>query len=110
MNDDLHTPFECATSSDDGETTIAVAGEIDLATAPEVSEALNRAIREGSQLVLLDLSEATFLDSSGLRVILSANSEASRAEVTFEVVPGPPSVQRSFEVAGVAGHLNFRDS
>ena len=50
-----------------GRTTVAVAGEVDLATAGEVADASRDALREGP--VRLDLRDVTFMDSSGVRML-----------------------------------------
>jgi anti-sigma B factor antagonist len=52
--------------------TVAVGGEIDLATAPDLKGALGDAIDGGARRVLVDLSEATFIDSTTLGVLMGA--------------------------------------
>ena len=56
---------------------------------------------------VLDLRELTFMDSSGLRLILSAHAAARRDGAILEIVPGPPSVQRVFQICGVEDELRF---
>ena len=51
---------------------VAVGGEIDLATAPDLKGALGDAIDGGGRRVLVDLSEATFIDSTTLGVLMGA--------------------------------------
>lgn len=58
-------------------TVVSVAGELDVATAPELSRAL--ASLEGN--VTVDLSSATFADPSGLRVLLDARAGNCRVRV-----------------------------
>lgn len=80
-------------------------GELDLAGAPLLTEALARA--ESEQLALvLDLEDLQFVDSAGLRVILAAQERARTAERDFATTPGSPQVQRLFKIAGVSEHLN----
>jgi anti-anti-sigma factor len=57
--------------------TVRVAGELDLAGAPQLEALLMREISAGKQVVL-DLSELAFIDCSGLHAILSAAAEARR--------------------------------
>ncbi len=47
------------------------------------------------------------MDSSGLRLILSAHSAARREGATLQIVPGPPAVQRVFQICGVEEDLLF---
>jgi anti-sigma B factor antagonist len=62
---------------DDGSVVVSVAGELDVATAPELARAL--AGIEGD--VTVDLRRATFADPSGLRVLLAARSGGCRLRV-----------------------------
>jgi anti-anti-sigma factor len=60
-------------SYDDGVLVLAVSGELDLATAPQLQEKITAA-REAGEGVRLDLRPLTFIDSSGLRVLLGRPS------------------------------------
>lgn len=73
-------------------TTVLVAGELDIAAAPELRAVLDRIVREDDGSVLVDLSETTFLDSSGLAVLLNALRRLTRArrELRVRCAPGPP--------------------
>jgi anti-anti-sigma factor len=108
LRNHLPTPFHCELSEQDGSVVVTVQGEVDLATATHVTTALAQAGALASREIVLDLTDVVFLDSSGLRAILSADAEARAAGVGFEIVPGPPPVQRVFEIAGLDEHLHFR--
>lgn len=87
-----------ARSTDEqGRPVISVAGELDLASAPQVS-ALAKAVLEGNPAeVVFDLSGLEFMDSSGLRVLLEVANQ-----VDSVVVPAPSlAVRRVIESAGV---------
>jgi anti-anti-sigma factor len=58
-------------------TVLRVVGELDLATAPELREAIDR-VRQSSELLVLDLAAVEFIDVSGLRVLVTACREAQR--------------------------------
>ena len=63
--------FKLATADlGDGIFSVSVAGEVDLATAPELKEALGHAVSSGATGVLVDLSNATFIDSTTLGVLM----------------------------------------
>ncbi len=79
-----------------GTTTVRVAGELDLLTAPE----LNAALAEAPGDVVLDLRGVTFVDSAGLAVLV-AQRRARRARGTRLRVERPrPNVVRAFALAG----------
>lgn len=91
-----------------GVRVVAVSGEIDLATAPQVRDAL--APREdGETAVVLDLRETTFLDSSGIRVLVEAHRAGEADGIPFSVAGSAP-VRDLLETTGVAGHLELVDA
>jgi anti-anti-sigma factor len=81
---------------------VSPAGEIDLWTAPEVQAALTPA--DGApRIVVLDLRAVTFMDSSGLGLIVGAYRRARQSGTRFAVAVGVASdVQRILEISGVA--------
>jgi anti-sigma B factor antagonist len=78
---------------------VRVEGELDLATAPTLWTALEQALADGNQLVL-DLSEVTFIDSSGLSVLIRAHQVLGP---TGSLTVRSPNTQarRLFELAGI---------
>ncbi|MEA2219579.1 MAG: anti-sigma factor antagonist [Solirubrobacteraceae bacterium] len=97
-------PFRCDVVHDGDVVRIALAGELDMATTAEVEPLLRDAPAERR---VLDLSELTFMDSSGLRLILSAHAASRREGWSLTIVPGPPAVQRVFAICGVEDELRF---
>ena len=69
---DLPQEFGVSIVHVDGHSSVRVTGEIDLATATELRQRLNSEIAAGDVDLDLDLSDVTFLDSSGLVVLLAA--------------------------------------
>jgi stage II sporulation protein AA (anti-sigma F factor antagonist) len=65
------TPFALKTTVDGGLARVVVAGELDLATAPRLSEVLTR-IAEPGRVILVDLSETEFMDCAGLAPLAAA--------------------------------------
>ena len=86
-------------------TVVTPRGELDIATAGELRDAL--AAFEGP--LTLDLSALRFVDTSGLRLVLEVTDQARRDGRVFAVVPGVPAVQRLFEVAGVTELVPFTE-
>jgi anti-sigma B factor antagonist len=72
---------------------VRVAGEIDLATAPELSAALDKVIADGRAIVL-DLSDVEFIDTTGVRVMLDARRAITDGRRELTVVAPPDSASR----------------
>ena len=90
-------------------TTAAVRGDFDMAATFTVEPALETAVgADGLEALTLDLRNVTFIDSTGVGVLLRIHEEAERRGVELAIEPGPPEVQRVFEVAGLTGLLPFR--
>src|SRR5215212_718866 len=75
--------------------------ELDLATAPALEASLRRAFTEAPGRVVLDLREVEFIDSSGLRTLLTARRQAQDAGQQFSLVAGHHGLKRTLEIAGV---------
>jgi anti-sigma B factor antagonist len=85
-----------------GEAAVVIpTGELDLATAPALEASLNRAFGDDSGRVVLDLRELEFIDSSGLRTLLTARRQAEDAGRQFSLVAGHRGLERTLEIAGV---------
>jgi anti-anti-sigma factor len=72
---------------------VAVHGEVDLATVPELRAALSQAVGD-APAVLVDLCGCTFMDSSGLQAIIVGRRQAAAADMLFEVACGPGGAAR----------------
>ncbi len=83
-----------------GDRLLVLYGELDIATAPELVEMLQRLRRQG-HAVELDLGEVTFMDSTGLTALIDAYVAAQSNGWSFSVRRASPAVRRVFELAGV---------
>jgi anti-sigma B factor antagonist len=73
-------PFEASAAQlDDGIRVIAVRGELDLSTAPELEGPLEEAVADGDASIVVDLSECEFIDSTGIALIVRAWQRLDRA-------------------------------
>jgi len=81
---------------------VQVAGELDLATVPQLHEALSAA-QSHARLVVLDLRGLVFLDSSGVHAIASASRQARRLGRRLVLLRGPSKVDRLFTLTGSRG-------
>jgi anti-sigma B factor antagonist len=99
--------FEVTVTSEDGVCVVAVSGELDLDTMAELGAAL--AVGDGLATTVVDLRGLTFIDSSGVSGVLAAARRARDAGSRLVCVPGPPSIQRIFELTGVDTVLEWVD-
>ena len=95
----------CSTREGDVHT-IALAGELDLNNAGTVQDELDRVETEDALTIVVDLSQLTFIDSSGVQLVLAAHARAAEGG-RLALLRGPASVQRVFEICGVAELLPF---
>jgi anti-sigma B factor antagonist len=91
--------FKLATADlGDGVFTVSVAGEVDLATAPELKEALAEIAGAGATGVLVDLSNATFIDSTTLGVLMGAVRRIRPAGGELVIACHDPNIRKIFEI------------
>src|SRR5438874_2586615 len=90
--------------------TVAFSGELDISRAEEVERELERIESEGPELLVIDLRGLEFLDSTGLRLILGADSRGRREGRRVAIVPGPESVHRVFRITLLDNRLEFVES
>jgi anti-sigma B factor antagonist len=86
-------------------TVLAASGEIDVATAPKLLQAVDAVLASGALDAWLDLSEVTFMDSTGVKVLLETRGALSGSGRTFAVICPPGPVRRVLHIAGVEGDL-----
>lgn len=87
---------------------IAPAGDVDLATAPIVEDELRRA-EQSDGVIVLDLGQVSFMDSTGLRVVITADQRARDRGASLRIAHVPPQVGRLFDLVGIAEHLEIVD-
>ena len=85
----------------DGRCLIAVQGELDLFTAPELRARINEAVDEGTRQLVIDLSETAFLDSTGLGVLLGALKRIRSCQGQLVIIDSDENLLRTFRVAGI---------
>ena len=78
-----------------------ISGEIDASTAPRLIEAVKH-LPDNDGAVVLDVRVVTFIDSSGLRVLVALAERASDDGRTVELASPSPSVTRLLEITGLA--------
>src|SRR5438093_10531729 len=97
-------------SDRNGVVTVAFAGELDISRADDVERELERVESGNPELIVFDLRGLEFLDSTGLRLILGADSRARREGRRVVIVPGPDNVPRVFRITLLDRRLEFADA
>jgi len=100
-------PFAVRVRHESGKVVVAPAGELDLASAALLEREFGGLPRDGRKRVVLDLREVQFIDSTGLRLLLSLRNTAKRERRSLRVVPGPARVQRIFELTCTHGLFDW---
>jgi anti-anti-sigma factor len=86
---------------------IRLAGELDIGALPDAETAAAAAFEEVWERLVLDLEALEFMDSSGLRFIAGLHERCRSSDRALSIQPGPPAVQRVFEITGLDGLLPF---
>lgn len=105
----MQTHFRVDVRSADDATVISLGGELDLASSPALEEELERVAQSGSKLVVVDLRNLEFMDSTGLSVLVRAHQRAEENGRRLGLVNGSPQVQRLLTLTGVADRLTITD-
>jgi anti-anti-sigma factor len=104
--------FECShftvRISDGSDALIEVAGELDLASVPAFEAAVRSLDLSARRRAVLDLGRLAFIDAAGLHAVLDLHAQCLNVSTALTIMPGPRSVHRVFELAGVDGLLPFR--
>jgi anti-sigma B factor antagonist len=102
--------FAVETGEQGNATRVALSGDLDLSTAKRAEEAIEEAERSNPQLLIIDLRRLSFMDSTGLRVIVSADKRAKRSGRRTVIVQGPAAVRRVFEITRLDERLEIVDT
>jgi anti-sigma B factor antagonist len=90
-----------STALEGGSCVVTVAGEVDIYTSPELKGALANAAADGCTLVVVDLTGVSFIDSSGLGVLVGALRRAREAGGDLRLVAGDDAVSRIMKITGL---------
>jgi anti-anti-sigma factor len=101
--------FGLETDRQDGVVRVTLRGELDIGSAGKVEEELRLVEEERPALIVLDLRKLEFMDSSGLRMIMAADSRAREDDRRLAVIQGPDAVRRVFEITRLDERLEIVD-
>ena len=105
----MQNQFHVEVRSQDHAVVIGVRGELDLASSPALEQELEGSAAQAA-LVIVDLRELEFMDSTGLSVLVRAHQRAVEKGQRFAVVRGSQQVQRLLSLTGVAERLTLVDA
>ena len=89
---------------------VCVGGEVDMETAQQLGEHALAALREVSPRLVLDLSAVEFMDSTGLKVLLTIQRRAELAGGSFALAGAPRAVRRLLSVTGLDQSIPLHES
>lgn len=84
------------------ECILTVDGDIDLASAPEFEASLRTALDASPSSIVVDLTALTFIDSSGLRVLVASSKDAQSRGATLALRNVPRHAQRVLDITGLS--------
>jgi len=99
--------FRCDVVHERARVRIAVAGELDIVSAPRLEETLRTFLYTGFGRVVLDLRRLTFIDSTGVNLVLRYGRAARGAGQRFGLIAGPPPVELVFALTGTDAFFDF---
>jgi anti-anti-sigma factor len=102
-------PLSIDSRRDGDAVVIMLAGELDLASAPDLERELKDAEASNPSRVSIDLSQLGFMDSTGLQALLRARERAGSGSYELSLRRGPHQVQRVFELTRTVDAFSFED-
>jgi len=103
------TTLDVTTSERPGGVQVALSGELDIATAPKLEDEVRRLEDDGHTLIVIDLRGLEFMDSSGLRALLAADSRARERGARIVLVRGDERIQRVLRITRMDERLEMVD-
>jgi anti-sigma B factor antagonist len=102
--------MQIATTPGSDRYIVTVSGEVDLATSPDLDAAVIAGLESGTNSVIIDLTDVSFMDSSGLGVIVRALKRCREAEIELDLVISNDRVLKVFGITGLDQVIPIHDS
>ena len=102
--------FSIETGSLADAALVSLNGDLDLSTAKRAEQAIEEAEKASPPVLVVDLRGLSFMDSTGLRVVVSADKRATRANRRLVIIQGPAAVRRVFEITRLDDRLDIVDT
>jgi anti-sigma B factor antagonist len=91
-----------------GTHVVAAGGELDMGAAPALRETIERLVEKGVETLVVDLSEATFIDSTSIGILMGAKRRLRDTGGSLQLVCTEPNLLRIFEIVGLSQQLSIR--
>lgn len=91
-----------AIREEDGRAVVAVGGEIDVYTAPELRDRITELVSQGSYDIVIDLEAVEFLDSTGLGVLVGGLKKVRAHDGSLELICSQERLLKIFRITGLA--------
>jgi anti-sigma B factor antagonist len=106
----VHQKLDISVHRESNETIVALTGEIDLQTAPGLSNAVDEALADSPTRVVLDMGGVTFCDSRGLGTLVVLARAAARSRAVLVLTNLGDFLHRLLSVSGTSEHFVIRES
>jgi anti-sigma B factor antagonist len=104
----LERPFTISVENVDQCSVVSIGGEVDVATAPDLRERLNESIAEGLPTLVVDLLGVSFIDSTGLGVLIEAMKHTESKGRTIRLAVSEPRILKVFTITGLTDVFDIR--
>jgi anti-anti-sigma factor len=101
------SPFEVTIEQRGGAVHVLMSGELDISTATRLEDELHRVEAERPRLIVLDLAQLAFMDSTGLRLLITADARAREEGRRLAIVQGSEMVQRVLRLTRLDERLDI---
>lgn len=105
---ELEEPLIIEVSDEGSDTVFLLRGELDPHTAPDLRGEIDRVLEAGRSRLVLDLAGLTFIDSSGLRVVISAHKDTVERGGGLVLRSPSPTTRRLLDITGLLDHIETR--
>jgi anti-sigma B factor antagonist len=106
---ELTVTVEFASGTNDAWPVVMVSGEVDVETSPVLEERLTSVLDQGLSSIRIDLAGVTFLDSTGLSVLISGLKRCRAAGGELHLVSPRPNVRKVLEITGLTEVFHVGD-
>ncbi len=104
-----YIPFSVSIVPYRNEVAVVPIGELDLASVEEVEQAVEELKTAGFRSIIVDLRKVDFIDSTGLRLLITLRSDSMRNGHALTLVSPGESCGRIFDITGTRGLFDWRD-
>ncbi len=103
-----YTPFALSVVPDRDEVAVVPVGELDMLSVAELEDAVRELKDAGFESIVIDLHGIEFIDSTGLRILISLRNDAKRNGHTLTLIPAGQAASRIFDITGTRGLFDWR--